>query len=172
MKKAWNEFKRFALGGNMVDLAIAFILGAAFTSVVQSLARNVLLSTASALFGSKPCTTTIGVATTSCDNLRPVLTLRHGQIHVGAFLGDVLNFLLVAVMMFALVKLFQRAKLGNFRTLNPTRCPYCEEVVSATARRCRSCTSMLPGAVAAHPVAGADPVPVGDAPPPVPPELR
>jgi large conductance mechanosensitive channel len=144
MRKAWREFKRFALGGNVVDLAIAFILGAAFTSVVQSLAKNVLLAAVSALFGSHPCTTTTGAITNSCDNLRPVLTLRHGQIHLGAFLGDALNFIIVALLMFTLVKLFQRAKLGSFKTLNPRTCPYCEEVVGATASRCRACTSQLP----------------------------
>ena len=54
MKNAWKEFKAFAMGGNMLDLALGFIIGAAFATLVESLASNILMQLVAAIFGTSP----------------------------------------------------------------------------------------------------------------------
>lgn len=102
MKKLLNEFKAFAFGGNLVDLAIGFIIGAAFAAVVQSLAKNVIGDLIAAI-GGQP------------DLSRTVIHLRHGDIHIGTFLGDLLSFVIIAFVLLFMVKLFKKFRLGNFR---------------------------------------------------------
>ena len=130
VKKLLNEFKAFAFGGNLVDLAIGFIIGAAFAAVVQSLAKNLIGDFIAALFGQPDLTGT-------------VIHLRHGDIHVGTFLGDLLSFAILAFVMLMMVKLFKKAKLGNFRAQGQRECGRCREFVAVDATRCKFCTSDL-----------------------------
>ncbi|HEY3563230.1 MAG TPA: large conductance mechanosensitive channel protein MscL [Kribbella sp.] len=128
MKNLWLEFKAFALGGNMLDLALGFIIGAAFAAVVESLASNVLMQLVAAIFG-KP------------DFGGLVLRVHGAEIKYGAFLTDLLSFILLGVVLFALVKLLKRAGLGNFRAQGQAECPYCKEFVSVDAIKCKWCTA-------------------------------
>jgi large conductance mechanosensitive channel len=130
MKKLLNEFKAFAFGGNMVDLAIGFIIGAAFAAVVESLAKNIIGDFVAALFGQP-------------DLSGAVLHLRHGDIHIGSFLGDLLSFVIVAFVLLMMVKAFKKAKLGNFKAQGQRECHACKEFVAVDASRCKYCTSDL-----------------------------
>lgn len=135
MKNAWTEFKAFALGGNLVDLAIGFIIGAAFASVVESLAKNLIMDFVTAV-GGAPSTEAL------------TLTIRNGKIHYGTFLGDLLSFLIMAAVLFGLVKLLKRAGMGNFKAQGQVECPYCKEFVSVDAIKCKWCTADIePGLV-------------------------
>jgi large conductance mechanosensitive channel len=116
MKKLLNEFKAFAFGGNMVDLAIGFIIGAAFAAVVDSLAKNVIGDLVAALFG---------------------------QVHIGTFIGDLVNFAIIAFVLLMIVKAFKKAKLGNFKAQGQRECDFCKEFVAVDASRCKFCTSEL-----------------------------
>ena len=86
-----KEFKEFISRGNVVDLAVAVVLGAAFTAVVTSFANGILMNIVAAIFG-KP----------TFDDL--TFTLGSGVIEYGRFLTTVVNFLIVAVAMFLVVK--------------------------------------------------------------------
>ena len=103
MKAMWAEFKAFALGGNMLDLALEFIIGTAFASVVDSPASDVIMQFVAAIFGQP-------------DFTRLTATLNGAEIRYGAFLTVIVNFLLLALVLFGLVKLLKRAGLGNFRS--------------------------------------------------------
>jgi len=130
MKKLLNEFKAFAFGGNLVDLAIGFIIGAAFATVVESLAKNVIGDFISALGGAP-----------NLDGA--VLHLRKGEIHIGTFLADLLSFAIIAFVLLMLVKLFKKLRLGNFKAQGQRECSYCKESVAVDATRCKFCTSEL-----------------------------
>ncbi|SDT02733.1 large conductance mechanosensitive channel protein MscL [Microlunatus soli] len=130
MRKLWIEFKAFALGGNMLDLALGFIMGTAFAAVVQSLAKNLLMQLVAAIFG-KP------------DFSRFSLTLNGAEIRYGAFLTDFLNFLMMAAVLFVMVKLMKKIGLGNFRAQGQMECPFCKEFVSSDALICKWCTAEL-----------------------------
>jgi large conductance mechanosensitive channel len=123
-----RDFKAFLLRGNLLDLAVAFILGVAFAAVVTAFA-NIVLSFVAAIFG----------ASTSFDKL--TFTLNGAKIPYGKFLTALLAFLILAVALFAIVRFYQR--------LNPpppsatTPCPYCKSSIPIGATRCPNCTSDL-----------------------------
>ena len=130
VKKLLQEFKAFAAGGNMVDLAIGVILGIAFGKVVDSLANDVIGNFIAAVFGAP-----------NLDGW--VVHLRHGSISIGTFAGSLLNFLIIASVLFLVVKMLKRIGIGNFRAQGQRECPYCREFVSVDAVRCKHCTSDL-----------------------------
>lgn len=130
VKKLLNEFKAFAFGGNLVDLAIGFIIGAAFATVVESLAKNVIGDLIAAI-GGQP------------DLSQTVIHVRNGEIHIGSFLGDLLSFAIVAFVLLMLVKAFKKAGMGNFKAQGQRECDACKEFVAVDATRCRYCTSQL-----------------------------
>lgn len=130
MKNLWQEFKNFAAGGNMIDLAIGFIIGAAFATVVESLARDVIGDLVAALGGAPDLSSwTIGV--------------RSGEVHIGSFVGSLISFVIMAFVLFGIVKLLKRAGIGNFRAQGSRECPYCREFIAVDAVRCKWCTSKL-----------------------------
>lgn len=135
MKNLWSEFKAFALGGNMLDLALGFIIGTAFAALVESLAGNVIMQLVAAIFGQP-------------DFTALVVTVNDAEIKYGAFLTDMLSFLMLGAVLFALVKLLKRIGLGNFRAQGQSECPYCKEFVSVDAIKCKWCTADIdPGLV-------------------------
>jgi len=123
LKSVPLEFREFAFRGNMLDLAVAVILGIAFGAVVNSLAEDVLLNLIAAV-ASKP------------DFSQLTFTLGRGVIRYGAFLTAVVNFFIVAFALFLIVRPVNRA--------HPYKeCPYCMTEVSDEATRCSACTSRL-----------------------------
>lgn len=90
-----QELKRFALRGNVLDLAVALIIGAAFTAVVNAFANGVLMNLVAAIFG-QPSFDSIG------------LDLGDGRIEIGRFLTALVNFLIVAFALFVIVQGFTR----------------------------------------------------------------
>jgi large conductance mechanosensitive channel len=130
MKKLMAEFKAFAFGGNLVDLAIGFIIGGAFALVVESLAKNVIGDLIAALGGQPDLSST-------------VIHVRHGDVHIGLFLGDLLSFAIVAFVLLMIVKALKRIGMGNFKAQGLRECDACKEFVAVDATRCRYCTSDL-----------------------------
>lgn len=131
MKKLWAEFRGFALGGNMLDLALGFIIGAAFAGVVESLAKNIIMDFIAALGGAPDTSSLVWHVGTK------------GEVHYGQFLGDFISFLILGLVLFALVKLMIRTGLGNFREQGQRECPYCKEFVAVDALTCKWCTQPL-----------------------------
>lgn len=128
MKGLWGEFKAFALGGNMLDLALGFIIGTAFAGLVDSLAADVIMQLVAAIFGQP-------------DFSGLVFVLNGAEIRYGAFLTVIVNFLLLAVVLFGLVQLLKKAGLGNFKAQGSRECPYCTEFVAIDATKCKYCTA-------------------------------
>jgi large conductance mechanosensitive channel len=135
VKGLWSEFKAFALGGNMLDLALGFIIGTAFAGLVDSLAGDVIMQFVAAIFGQPDFSTL-------------AFTVNGSEIRYGAFLTVVVNFLLLAVVLFGLVQLLKRAGLGNFKAQGSQECPYCKEFVAIDATRCKFCTAEIEPGVA------------------------
>lgn len=135
LKKFVSEFKEFALRGNVMDLAIGVIIGAAFQAIINSLVNDVL----SPLIGL--------FAQTDLSYL--VLTLNDVDIKYGAFLTAVINFFIMVFVIFLLVKgMNALASLGKHKETEeeaPTtkKCPYCLSEIDIQAKRCPHCTSEL-----------------------------
>lgn len=126
-----TEFKKFALRGNLVELAVAVILGLAFNTVVQSFANDILMALIGGLFGQ--------------PNFA-VLTVEVGDAVVtyGAFINAVVNFLIVALALFLVVKAINRMMgVREDEPANMAECPFCKTSVPVSATRCPACTSDL-----------------------------
>ncbi|MGH2667979.1 MscL family protein [Actinokineospora sp.] len=96
-------------------------IGTAFAALVESLAGNVLMQLVAAIFG-KP------------DFSSLMFTVNGAELKYGAFLTELLNFLLLGLVLFGLVKLMKKAGLGNFRAQGSRECPYCKEFVPRRAQ--------------------------------------
>lgn len=136
MKKFLQEFKAFALRGNVIDLAVGVIIGAAFQSIVKSLTEDII-SPIIGLFANTDFT----------DMVIPI----GAGIRYGAFLTAVLNFIIMAFLVFLLVKGMNRlASLGKKqeapKTPTTKKCPYCCTEIALEATRCPHCTSSLENA--------------------------
>ena len=133
MKKFLGEFKEFALRGNVMDLAIGVIIGAAFQSIVTSLTGDII-SPLLGLFGK-----------VNFDSLE--ITVGQATIRYGAFLTAVLNFLIMALVIFLFVKLTNKLLRWGKKPVEEKAvtkiCPYCCSEISMEAKRCPHCTSVL-----------------------------
>ena len=139
-KGFFNEFKKFIMRGNVMDMAVGVIVGGAFTSIVTSLNQDILTPILG-IFGG-----------TDFSNL--VVTLGAGenapQLRYGSFITAVINFLITAFVIFCLVK-FLNALGDKFikkeeeeKKAPPTKiCPYCKSTIAIEAIRCPHCTSSL-----------------------------
>ena len=132
----FQEFRKFILRGNVVDLAVGVVIGAAFNSVVQSLVKDMITPIISALGGSG-----------HFENAH--FTVRGSQFLYGDFLNTLISFLIVAAVVFFFVvqpinKLTELA-MRNKSTEEPEtkKCEFCLSVVPVQATRCKFCTSKL-----------------------------
>ncbi len=131
MKNFFKEFKEFAIKGNVMSLAVGMIIGSAFTALVNSLLDNVI----SPIIG---CFNTGGI-----NGLH--ITIWKADIYYGAFLTDVVNFLIMAFVVFLMVKAVNKiTDIGKKKEeAAPTtkKCPYCKSEIDIDATKCPHCTS-------------------------------
>jgi large conductance mechanosensitive channel len=129
--KLIQEFKTFAFRGNLLDLAVAVILGLAFNAVVQALVQGVLLQIVAAVFG-----------TPNFNDLS--FAMGDTPIRYGLFLTAVVTFLITALALFFLVRAVNRVLHPQGAPTEPPRtkeCPYCYTPIPRLATRCLACTS-------------------------------
>jgi len=130
-----KEFKEFLLRGNLLDLAVAVVIGAAFTAVVAAITKNIITPLIKAIFGG----------TTQFNSLQ--VTIHGSAIGYGAVLTALLTFVITAAVIFFLVIKPVNAlmnKLGRVPNEDPMReCPACLSKVPEAASRCAYCTSEL-----------------------------
>ena len=120
-----KEFKAFALKGNLVELAVAFILGVAFAAVVTSLVQDVIMPLIAAVVGEP-----------NFNSLQA--DVGDAVVEYGQFLTALANFLLVALALFFIVRAIQRAQ--GPRASETKQCPHCLTNVPAGATACSACT--------------------------------
>lgn len=124
----WKEFKEFVFRGNVIELAVAVILGLAFGAVISSLVDDVLMNLIAAVFGQP-------------DFSELSFTVNEAVIRYGAFLNTLVNFLLVALALFLIVKAVNRAmRKPSAEEPSVRECPYCLTSIPARATRCSGCT--------------------------------
>jgi large conductance mechanosensitive channel len=129
-------FKEFVFRGNVLDLAVAVVMGAAFSAVVTALVKDIITPLIAAIVGAP-------------DFSAIALTVNGSKILIGAFLNEVLAFLLMAIAVYFFIilpvnHLMERLRRGEVPP-DPTtkKCPECLSEIPIAARRCAFCTSAL-----------------------------
>lgn len=135
-KDVLKDFRKFVLRGNVVDLAVAVVVGAAFNAIVQSFVKDLITPLVAAVAGKR-------------NFAGLYLTLHHSRLMYGDFINNIVSFLIIATTVFFLVV----QPLNKVMTrLNPKeevespaerQCPECLSPVPAEATRCKFCTSKL-----------------------------
>lgn len=131
-----KDFKKFILRGNVVDLAVAVLIGAAFGSIVTALVKDMITPLIAAV-GGKP------------DFSKLTFSLHNSTFHYGDFINAVISFLLIATVIFFFVVQPLNKLMSH---LNPQddvdvpserECPFCKSAISAEATKCKFCTSSV-----------------------------
>jgi large conductance mechanosensitive channel len=142
----FKEFKTFAMRGNVIDLAVGVIIGAAFGKVVSSLVEDIIMPPIGRALGHMDFSNLfISLNGTHYDTLLAAKAAAAPTINYGLFLNTVINFLIVALAVFLLVQQVNRWGKKPVPAAAPTTrdCPQCAMPIPLAAKRCPHCTSQL-----------------------------
>jgi large conductance mechanosensitive channel len=141
----WKEFREFAIKGNVLDLAIGIIIGAAFGRIVNSLVNDIIMPPFGLLLGKINFSDLyINLSGKEYSSLASAKEAGAATINYGVFINEVISFLIVSFAIFLLVKQVNRLKKPVEPAAPATKeCPYCLSAVPAGAKRCAFCTSDL-----------------------------
>lgn len=143
----WKEFKAFIARGNVFDLAVGIIIGAAFGKVVSSLVSDIIMPPIGILLGKVDFSNLyINLSGTEYASLAAAKEAGAATINYGAFISTVIDFLIVSFVIFLLVKQVNRLMAKPPAPPSTRECPFCMTVVPLAATRCPACTSELPAA--------------------------
>jgi len=142
-----KEFKAFIARGNVMDLAVAVIIGAAFGKIVTTFVEGVLMPPLGMLLGKVDFSSLFVVldhTKGSPDSLAKAKELGVPVVAYGQLLNDVVNFVIVAFAVFIMVKQANRLKGPEPAAAPATKeCPFCASAIPVKAKRCPQCTSTL-----------------------------
>ncbi len=149
MKKMLKDFKDFAMKGNVIDLAVGVIIGGAFGKIVTSLVNDIVMPPIGLLLGKVDFTNLF--ITLSGEKFKTLAAAQEAgavTLNVGVFLNTLVNFLIVALVIFVVVKQVNRLekktqKEEEAKPATTKECPYCLSTIPLKATRCSACTSEL-----------------------------
>jgi|FLYN01.1.fsa_nt_gi large conductance mechanosensitive channel len=149
------EFRKFIMRGNVLDLAVGIIIGAAFTSIVNSLVNDVIMPPIGLVLGGVDFSNMYILLKPGPEAPGPYASLAEAQaagavtLNIGLFINAVIQFLIVAFVVFLIVRSFnemmERVQRRAATPEDPATkaCPYCLSVIPVKATRCPNCTSQL-----------------------------
>ena len=144
-----KEFRDFAARGSVVDLAVGVIIGASFGKVVTSLVNDVIMPPIGLIIGRVDFKSLfISLTGQSYPSLAEAQKAGAPTINYGVFLNTILEFLIVAFVVFLIVKQVNRLRPAPPPPVPPKTCPYCASSIPAAARKCPFCTTDLVRATA------------------------
>lgn len=144
MTDFFSEFKKFALRGNVFELAVGVVIGAAFSKIVSCVVTNIITPIIGCLIGG-----------TDFSNLfinlgtKPVATLAEAHAHnvpvvaYGLLINTIIEFIIIAFSVFVVMRQINRMMPAPKPPAEARRCPYCHEIIADEATRCPHCTSEL-----------------------------
>jgi len=141
-----KEFKEFAMRGNVLDMAVGIVIGAAFGTIVTSLVNDLLMPPIGLLLGRVDFSNLfINLTSRHFDTLAAAKAAGAATLNYGVFMNTVINFLIVAFAIFLLVRQVNRLRGPAPVPAAPTQkpCPYCCSQIALAATRCPQCTSQL-----------------------------
>jgi large conductance mechanosensitive channel len=140
-----KEFKEFAFKGNMIDLAFAVIIAGAFGLIIASLVNDIIMPLLGQLLGKVNFADLfISLSGTKYDSLAAAKAAGAATVNYGVFINTIINFIIIALVIFLLVKQINRMKKAPVAAAPTTKdCPHCFTQIPIPATRCPNCTSEL-----------------------------
>ncbi len=139
------EFKKFIMRGNVIDLAIGVIIGGAFGAIVTSLVKDIIMPPIGLLLGKVDFANLfINISGTKYASLAAAQEAGAATINYGLFINTIINFLILAFVIFLVVKQINKMKAPEPVAAPATKkCPFCSTDIPIDAKRCPNCTSQL-----------------------------
>ena len=140
-----KEFREFAMRGNVIDLAVGLVIGAAFGKIVTSFVNDVLMPPLGVLLGKVDFSNLfVNLSGKSYASVAEAKAAGAATLNYGLFINTVIDFLIVAFAIFLLVKQINRLKRPEAPAAATTKdCPFCATAIPVMAKRCPHCTSDL-----------------------------
>jgi large conductance mechanosensitive channel len=141
----FKEFKEFAMRGNVLDMAVGIIVGAAFGRIITSLVTDIIMPPIGLVLGKVDFSSLfVNISGTSYPTLAAAKAAGAATINYGVFLNTILDFLIVALVIFLMVRQINRWNKPAPAAASTTKdCPYCASAIPLKATRCPNCTSEL-----------------------------
>ncbi len=142
----WKDFRDFAMRGNVIDLAVGIIIGAAFGKIVSSLVNDILMPPIGVLLGKVDFSSLfVSLSGQHYGSLAEAKAAGAATLNYGVFINNIIDFLIVAFAVFLLVQQVNRFTKKAEPAAAPTTkdCPYCLSKIALKATRCPQCTSQL-----------------------------
>ena len=141
----FKEFKEFAMRGNVLDMAIGIIIGAAFGKIVSSMVADIIMPPIGLLLGKLDFSNLyLNISGTPYDSLAAAKAAGAATINYGLFINTVIDFVIVAFVIFLIVKQINRFKRAAPAPAPATKdCAFCATAIPVKAVRCPHCTSQL-----------------------------
>ena len=153
MKSFFNEFKKFIARGNVMDMAVGIIIGAAFTKIVNSLVADIIMPPLGILLGNIDFSNWFIVLKDGAQTAAPYVSLDAAKaagattLNIGFFINSIISFLIVAFAIFSILKVINKMKEEPKpeTPAEPTtkECPHCFSTINIKATKCPNCTSDL-----------------------------
>jgi large conductance mechanosensitive channel len=145
----WKEFKEFIARGNVIDLAVAVVIGAAFGRIVTSFVEGIIMPPIGLLLGKADFSNLfIDLSGQNPASLAEAQLRGLPVIAYGRFFNDIINFLIIAWVVFMLIKFVNRLRAAPPPPANTKDCPYCLTAIPLAASRCSACCADIPAAAA------------------------
>ena len=150
-----NEFKKFIMCGNILDISIGIIIGASFNSIVNSFVQDILMPPIGLILSDIDFSNMFIVIKNGADNIGHYNTIEAAKqagavvIVIGTFINSIISFLITAFSIFIIIKLFNKMqekivkKEQEDKAASEKICPYCCSSINVNAVRCPNCTSDL-----------------------------
>ncbi len=148
MKKFLNDFKAFVMKGNVIDLAVGVIIGAAFGKIVTSLVNDIFMPILGLITGGRSVASRfalLGKSDVVFNTIEEAKAAGVATLNYGLFIQAVIDFILMALVIFLFIKMISKLhkKPQAAPAPAPRLCPYCKQPVAEGATRCPHCTSEL-----------------------------
>jgi len=142
-----KDFRDFVMRGNVLDLAVAVVIGAAFGKIVSSLVNDIIMPPVGLLLGNVDFRSLyLNLSGTPYATLADAQAAGAPTLNYGAFISTIVDFLIVALVIFLLVRMavrLQRPKAEEVPPPSTKECPFCFSLITVKATRCAHCTSQL-----------------------------
>ncbi|HEX9272486.1 MAG TPA: large conductance mechanosensitive channel protein MscL [Candidatus Binatia bacterium] len=139
-----KEFKEFAMRGNVIDLAVGVVIGAAFGKIIGSLVEDVVMPPIGLALGNVDFSNLfVNLSGKDYPSVAAAKAAGAATLNYGIFFNTILNFIIIAFAVFLVIRSFNKTKQPEPAAVSTKECPHCLSVIPIKATRCAHCTAEL-----------------------------